>query len=224
MGFFAEDAIGAQGVDPGFVRALSDHVKLAVALDPGDLEPVFLRLPCAEDAFTEQDFCSFLTRLLGFHEPLEDRIDHFIVERPRLRFSCALNKRRRSALLHADLKRLCGENGGTLDRLERARPCQLPALDSVSQLLGILYVMEGATLDGVILCRQLKDKIGLDWEGQRSFFQPYGAGAAGMWRSFLERMAAEVAHGHAQEQEIILAARQTLSRLGDWMDTSRHAH
>jgi len=51
--------------------------------------------------------------------------------------------------------------------------------------LGVLYVLEGSSLGGQLILRELGPKlnIGPDWAGR--FYNGYGKKTGGMWRSFL---------------------------------------
>ncbi len=74
-----------------------------------------------------------------------------------------------------------------------------PALRSVAEALGLLYVLEGSSLGGRLILRHLA-RLGIDLAGLR-FLDPYGAAAGERWTGFisvLEREAGRHALGIGQ--------------------------
>lgn len=88
--------------------------------------------------------------------------------------------RRRSRLLARDLAAL-----GGAPREADADPI---ILRGVGEALGLLYVLEGSTLGGRVIRREVESKGG-DMRGL-TFLDPYGARAGERWRSFLAVVAA----------------------------------
>jgi heme oxygenase len=65
-----------------------------------------------------------------------------------------------------------------------------PALQtplSLSQLFGVLYVVEGSTLGGQVISRHLNTHMGLTQDAGATFFHGYGARTGPMWQSFLNQ-------------------------------------
>jgi heme oxygenase len=62
-------------------------------------------------------------------------------------------------------------------------PCPVPAPASRAEALGLLYVLEGSTLGGQVIRKQLL-KQGQSLDGL-SFLDPYGAETGPRWKSFL---------------------------------------
>jgi heme oxygenase len=81
---------------------------------------------------------------------------------------------------------------------------EIPDVSSVERALGALYVLEGSTLGGKLIRRELQRGLGLE----SRFFSSYGASVGSMWRDFtcaLERFADE----HGGLDETIAAANDT---------------
>ncbi len=111
-------------------------------------------------------------------------------------------------LLRADLLALGG--------LEAAVPrCHdLPELASASQVLGMLYVVEGATLGGQVIRRHLASVLDLDQTNGAAFFVGYGAETGAIWKAFGMRVeTAEAFDPHA----CIGAAIATFETLARWI-------
>ncbi len=62
----------------------------------------------------------------------------------------------------------------------------LPALNTVGQLVGVLYVIEGSTLGGQLISRSLNEHHGLTRNTGARFFYGYGENTAIMWQNFID--------------------------------------
>jgi heme oxygenase len=70
-------------------------------------------------------------------------------------------------------------------RLEELPLCTgLPHLNTAEQALGCLYVLEGATLGGQIISRQLRESLGIAAEDGAAFYNGYGSDTGRQWKSF----------------------------------------
>jgi heme oxygenase len=153
-------------------RAAHDRIELVMpVLDPRLTRPRYVRV---------------LEALYGFYAPLEPLCARAAGADGR---AIELPTRAKVALLEADLGALGGTQAEILG-LPRAR--QLPTVQSASQAIGALYVLEGATLGGQIIQRQLQRSLGIDAGSGAAFFIGYGPRTRQMWMHFaghLERMA-----------------------------------
>ena len=122
--------------------------------------------------------------------------------------------RMRTASLRTDLRvlgNLCPE----------ALPCSpVPPLRSLPEQLGCLYVLEGSTLGGQIIARQIASQLHYTPENGCSFFAGHGAEVGPMWNRFREAIGSfSVAHPDAETQDqIISSANATFRAFGDWFD------
>jgi heme oxygenase (biliverdin-IX-beta and delta-forming) len=110
--------------------------------------------------------------------------------------------RRNSSYLKQDIEAL----GGSVDVLPKA---QAPAISSVAEALGALYVMEGSIMGGRIIVQML-EKYGVTTGV--SFFSGYGAETGKMWQAFTDVMNKEVAS--ADHQLAIDSANKTFTNFG----------
>lgn len=62
----------------------------------------------------------------------------------------------------------------------------LPVINTVGQLVGALYVIEGSTLGGQLISRSLNQHLGLTLNTGARFFYGYGEQTALMWQSFID--------------------------------------
>ena len=94
-----------------------------------------------------------------------------------------------------------------LDALAR-RPhpeVAVPDINTAEHVVGVLYVLEGATLGGALLVRDLQHL-------PHRFFASYGARRGAMWRSFRSSVDALESRG-ADPAAVVQAARDTFATL-----------
>jgi heme oxygenase len=157
---------------------------------------------------TRRDYFHLLSRLHGYYAPWE------AIALPTLqsRMPGFYEVRLKTPKLVRDLKEggLNEEQIGALPRCEN-----LPALDSVTRVLGSLYVLEGATLGGQFIARHLEERLGFHDGIGYSFFRSYGADVGRMWRSFAERVN-EYSRPDTDD-EIVRSAMTTFQTMQEWL-------
>ena len=116
-------------------------------------------------------------------------------------------------LLERDLKNLNGED---FDPSSLVLCRDLPALDSFAQVIGCLYVLEGATLGGQIIGRHLRQNLNLSPENGAAVFNNYGERVWQMWKAF-SAMANEQAEILKAVKEIIASAVNTFTKFDTWL-------
>ncbi|MGI4761220.1 MAG: biliverdin-producing heme oxygenase [Janthinobacterium lividum] len=142
----------------------------------------------------------FLAKMYGFLAPYEAALlGHAAALGP----AWEIPERLRAHLILADL---------------HAEPSQLPQcpamppLATVPQLLGAMYVLEGSTLGGQVLARQLA-KAG---SSQVRYFTGYGAQTGPRWKAFCQLLGA-AAPDAATENELVQSAIHTFQHLATWL-------
>ncbi|PNY79478.1 biliverdin-producing heme oxygenase [Deinococcus koreensis] len=90
-------------------------------------------------------------------------------------------ERRKTHLLGADLQALGERWPDAGASAETVRP----ALPDEAAAWGALYVLEGATLGGQVICRHLGPHLGLQPGAGLSFYASYGALVGPRWKAFL---------------------------------------
>ncbi len=163
--------------------------------------------PLLRRTISRSDYCALLSRLYGFHQPLEVALGF----QAQVVSTVPAGAHRRAHRLASDLQFL-GLSERDISALPLART---PGrLDQRGRFLGCLYVREGATLGGRVMAAKLDHLFGAGPEG-RLFF----TGAASdttAWRSCCEAL-----ERHATADEIaamIAAAQQTFEIFEAWMD------
>lgn len=93
----------------------------------------------------------------------------------------------------------------------------LPLIDSPGACLGVLYVLEGATLGGQVLRRQMHTRLGLDEHSGAAFLNVYGADTGRRWKAFLALLDEQPADP-ALHQAAAQAAYSTFICFEQWLD------
>jgi heme oxygenase (biliverdin-IX-beta and delta-forming) len=160
-----------------------------------------------EQTISLQRYRTLLTQLLGYHLGLEKAFHAYPIRDPTL----APLARICSDLLCADLAHL-GQSAAQIDGNVSMPPPSF--IQSDSDLLGCLYVREGAMIGGRSLARNLDHICGQGAFG-RTFFQ--GTPAHGqIWRALCLALNL-IEDRHAQDQ-IIESAQSTFGLFEAWMD------
>ena len=92
----------------------------------------------------------------------------------------------------------------------------LPRVATFADALGCLYVLEGSTLGGQFIRREVAARLGLTPDRGCAFFAGYGERTGAMWKAF---GAAVTAHADARPEDrdvIVAAAVETFTRLDEW--------
>ena len=164
---------------------------------------------------TPEDYTRLLGRFYGFYLPL----DALLADAPGLSsLGIDFVRRHKAPLLHADLTAL-----GCSDAQVRGLPlcAELPDLNTLSRALGTLYVVEGATLGGQIIGRQLSQNLDVTAQRGGRFFASYGENVQAMWTSF---GASVSAHANTADIElsIVESACETFSAFIRWFQRENH--
>ncbi len=116
-------------------------------------------------------YLDHLRYLLGFHEPVEQDLRQ--VE-GLSRTLPDVDRRWKTESLRKDLGQLAGEG-------PRVAPDRRPRAKSVPEALGVLYVLEGATLGARTLLPILRRGSVLSGPAGMAYLSGYGADTARMW-------------------------------------------
>lgn len=147
-----------------------------------------------------------LARFYGFYQPLEVELHRSSSAVPGL---SDLAARCKTPWLVTDLA-LLGVNPAALPLCTL-----LPDLRTAEARYGCLYVLEGATLGGQLIGRQLRERLGIEPHSGGRFFASHGDRTGSMWHSFRAALAA-FAEQSSAPQAIIEGATLTFECLRRW--------
>lgn len=166
-------------------------------------------LALTDPSLTQIKYLHRIKQFYSFYKPLESRLLDLSSEiSPWL----DIRNRQKTAFLEADLRSM-GQSMPSIGE-PLALCTALPQLNSPAECFGCLYVLEGATLGGVVISNHIRETLGVTPETGGLFFHGYGERTGEMWREFRAAMSAFDAQTHQQDQ-VIIAARATF-------DTLRH--
>lgn len=168
------------------------------------------RLPLLDAHLARQAYREFVHLFFGYYEPLEQKL---MAQPCWESIGFDYTERRKTPRLAQDLLAL----GDSAEAMEGLARCQnLPALCSPGQVLGCLYVIEGATLGGQIISRHLASGLGLNATSGASFFSGYGPQTGSRWKAFCAMLEANAGQD-GDHHDMVDSARQTFETLGQWL-------
>lgn len=150
--------------------------------------------------FTRDDYIGLITKFYTFYAAIEPTL-------PAASLATAgfdIGPRSKTKMLERDLKYL----GAFETAVSTPAWADIPKLDTTARAFGSIYVMEGATLGGQLITRQLKENLGITPENGGAFFNSYGPNVGPMWKQFGAAITvfAETAD---DDEAIVAAARET---------------
>lgn len=151
--------------------------------------------------FTADNYKGLLKKFYRFYSAIEPTLpaDELLAE------GFDIGQRRKTPLLEKDLEAL-----GILDEARAmGQWTEVPNVGSVASAFGSIYVMEGATLGGQVITRQLKQNLGITPDSGGAFFNSYGANVGPMWKEFGAAVTAFAERRKDSENEIVQAAKDT---------------
>lgn len=185
-------------------------LRLATAVQHQTLEA---RLPLTHPRLDLTSYQRIIEAYYGFHAPLQAQIERYLgleaVDPARIKLPALLRDLRALGLTQSEIDRL-------------AQCVELPPIASTAQLLGVMYVMEGATLGGQVLRRIIAEKLGLDAQTGAEFLDVYGRDTGRLWKAFLNQLAEFDDPTH--NLEVVNAAMATFACFESWLDRAGVLH
>jgi len=154
---------------------------------------------------TLERYRSIVELFYGFHQPWEHAVKSLLAEH----LPDFVEARSKIPKLLEDLAFL------------GSQPANLPVCNALPDclewpnLLGGLYVTEGATLGGQVISRQLEQMLGLSPRRGAAFFSSYGLQVGPMWRSFCTTLQEQTPP--ETEDVVVQAARGTFVAMHQWL-------
>jgi heme oxygenase len=167
-------------------------------------------MPVMNPNLSRADYRALIEGFFGYYAPLEARL---ITSPVWIELAFDFAARRKVPRLEQDLVAL-GLTAGELPRLPRC--AALPWLATLPQVLGCLYVIEGATLGGQVITRHLRATHGITPETGGAFFAGYGVETGPQWQAFGAMLTA-AAERFGGEGEMIASANRTFETLDRWL-------
>ncbi|SFQ53620.1 biliverdin-producing heme oxygenase [Hymenobacter arizonensis] len=142
----------------------------------------------------------FLAKMYGFLKPYEDRLQEFSWAP-----AWEIERRLRAHLILSDLE--SGPDAAALPLCPA-----MPPLHTRAELLGAMYVLEGSTLGGQVISRELA-KAGIS---ARTYFEGNRERTGPLWKSFCHLLSEAAVE--EDDNDIVLSARRTFEHLEAWLN------
>lgn len=165
-------------------------------------------LPLVDPKLTQARYRVVLERLFGFYAAVAPLV---ILAAGAHAAEIELEQRSKIRLLRLDLLAL-GRPSVEVEALPRC--VELPLLVTPSHAFGVLYVLEGATLGGQVIGRNLQAVLGLGKSNGAAFFAGYGDQTRAMWLRFSEYVDGS---GALDTEAMIDSAVGTFETLRSWL-------
>jgi heme oxygenase len=160
-----------------------------------------------------EQYIVYLEKFYGFIKPAERVIAQLTGWGE---IGASLRERAKSPLLESDLLAL----GRTQEEVAQLPECtELPELYSTAQALGYLYVIEGSTMGGQMITKQVRKFLPeAETEGKGTqYFNAYGTETRAKWAEFRELVEQSVTSDEAALQTVE-AAKRTFTTLEAWIN------
>lgn len=118
-----------------------------------------------------------------------------------------LNERNKTSLLENDLKTL------GVSKTKSQKPFENADSMSPAFAMGVLYVIEGSSLGGRVILKNIHTALGHTEEEGASYFAGYGNQTGSKWKSFLNALTTYEAQTN-NEEEIIAGAEYAFTTIG----------
>lgn len=154
-----------------------------------------------------ESYKKLLMKFYQYYVPLEAQLVRFPDDLP-------LEGRLKSTLLKYDLLAL-----GFTDQEIQTLPAAttLPPVTSLSDAIGAFYVLEGSTMGGQVISKQLREKLSITPETGGSFFYAYGPQTMPMWLEFRTFLNSDETASKTERPKILESAKATFLSLERWV-------
>lgn len=169
------------------------------------------KLPFFSDHFDTNAFQRLMQAYYGFYLPLENALLDAAVTPA----DFDLASRLKAPTLREDLLAL----GLSDEDIEGLPICQsLPVISDRPTCLGVLYVLEGATLGGQILRREMASRLELNADNGAAFLDIYGAETGRRWRNFIDFLSSRPLDT-VERRAVVMTAQATFSCFERWLES-----
>jgi heme oxygenase len=170
-----------------------------------ELERVLI--PIIKNVNTPEKYVRLLELFYGYYYPLEQHIAaHMDIS-----FPGGFDLRRKATLLLDDISAISGAPATS-----PATSSDLPEITDAAQALGAMYVLEGSTLGGQVICQILIRNLQVpELSKALTFFNGYGTDTQSYWDTFVHYL--QGYHGNEEQQQRLLdAAADTFLKFKLW--------
>lgn len=167
------------------------------------LEALPISKSIVDPKITIQEYAMYLSLMHDVVQDLEENIYPKLSE-----VISDLDARKKSQLILEDLKKIGFDKKQTLSPFKDASPISVPFA------MGMMYVVEGSTLGGRFILKNIQESLGFTEENGASYFSGYGNKTGSFWKNYLNALT-EFESKNNSEEEIIAGADYAFTRIGN---------
>ena len=186
---------------------LSEYLKTNSRKDHDSIES---KVDLVKLAANSDHYLKLLKAFFGYYSNIEKTFLQF--ESGFASLGVNLKERLKINLLISDLKHF-HVSDEEIQKLPLAT--NLPSMNNIHEAMGVLYVLEGSTMGGQIIAKQLvKSNVITNELNGGHFFKPYGASTMPMWLSFkdsLNKLSED------KNDDVLNKARETFNTMEEWL-------
>ena len=172
-----------------------DRLRSTTSQSHTNLEKLPLSLSIVNPAVTEKEYAHYLSLMHDLVKDAEVNIFPLLSD-----IVPDLGQRNKALIIEKDLN-ILGQS-----KSDYSRPLSVEAVGSTPAFaLGIMYVIEGSTLGGRFILKNITEALGHTAEHGAAYFAGYGNATGSRWKSFLNMMV-QYEEEHGREDDIIAGA------------------
>ncbi len=178
-----------------------ENLRNKTSIPHKNLESLPISKSIIDPKITIEEYGLYLSLMLDVVENLEDKIYPIV-----LNIIPDIEERRKAHLLINDLKYTSFEKRFNLFSFQNLEKISIPFA------IGIIYVLEGSTLGGRFILKNVQENLGFDEEKGATYFAGYGNKSGNLWKKFLLFLTEFEARTNSEE-EIIAGAAYTFETI-----------
>lgn len=182
---------------------LRDELRAKTANSHKNLESLSLSQAIVSPKVTKEEYALYLSLMHDIQEKMEMEIfpllENIILD---------LDNRKKSHHILADL------NAIGFQKKKSGKTLFFPSQISSAFALGMMYVIEGSTLGGRFILKNIETSLDYNLENGASYFNGYGAKTGSIWKKFIDFME-DYETNNGNQEEIINGANFAFTMVGE---------
>lgn len=168
-----------------------------------ELEALPISKSIVDPKITIEEYALYLSLMHDVVQDLEENIYPILSN-----FITDLSERKKASLILDDLKHIGNQKQKTDSAFKNASEISIPFA------MGIMYVVEGSTLGGRFILKNIEENLGFNEEKGASYFAGYGTKTGSFWKKYLNSLTNFEAENNSEE-EIIAGADYAFRVIGN---------
>ena len=159
-----------------------------------ELEALPISKSIVDPKITVEEYALYLSLMHDIVQNFEENIYPILSE-----VISDLSERKKAHLILNDLKNIGSEKKQTFSPLKNSSEISIPFA------MGMMYVVEGSTLGGRFILKNIQESLNFTEENGASYFSGYGNKTGSFWKNYLNSLSDFEAQNNSEE-EIIAGA------------------